>query len=78
MLAWLVAGWIAFLVLPWNAIAGRGFFAFAWLSTYPFDPKVAPAVIQLVQYRRLWLLPVALLLAVVSPWRAQYAGRSPG
>ena len=62
LLRWLAVGWIAFLVLPWNAIGGRGFFAFAWLGTYPFDPKTAPAAVQLVVLHRLWLLPLALML----------------
>jgi iron(III) transport system permease protein len=58
--AWLALGWAAFLLLPWSAIAGRGFFAFGWLSAYPLDPKVAPAAIQLFVHGRLWLLPFAL------------------
>src|SRR5256885_10701739 len=55
--AWVVLGWAALLLVPWNAIGGRGFFAFAWLASYPLDPKVAPAAIQLLVHRRWWLLP---------------------
>ena len=62
LLLWLAVGWIAVLVLPWSAIGGRGFFAVAWLGTYPLDPKTAPAAVQLVVLHRLWLLPFALML----------------
>ena len=62
---WLAVGWAAFLALPWNAIAGQGFFAFNWLSAYPLGVRAAPAAFQVFHDGRLWLLPlvVALVLA---------------
>ncbi|HSD00498.1 MAG TPA: iron ABC transporter permease [Casimicrobiaceae bacterium] len=62
---WIAVGWIAFAALPWNAISGQGFFAFNWLAAYPRDVRVAPGAVQLVQFARLWLLPV--LVALVLP-----------
>jgi iron(III) transport system permease protein len=63
---WLSAGWAAFLLVPWNAISGRGFFAFAWLSNYPLDPRAAPAAFQLIAHQRWWLSAFALMLVVAS------------
>ena len=66
---WLAVGWLGFAVLPWNAIAGQGFFAFNWLAAYPVGVRVAPAAIQIFGHGRLWLLPLLAALAL-----ATYAG----
>ena len=69
---WLAAGWIAFVAVPWSAIGGQGFFAFNWLAAYPLDVRVAPAAVQLLHHRRLWLLPVLLVLALATGvWAAR-------
>ena len=71
-MGWLLAGWIGFVVLPWSAIAGRGFFAFQWVGGYPLAPASAPAVVQLLWHGRLWFLPLLLLLMAGSfarSWR---------
>jgi iron(III) transport system permease protein len=64
--AWLGVAWVAFVALPWNAIAGQGFFAFNWLSGYPAGVRVAPAAFQLVHDGRLWLSPLVLALALAT------------
>jgi len=71
LIAWLAVGWAAYLVVPWSAIAGRGFFAFAWLGNYPLDPKVAPAAFQLIVHQRWWYAPFAAMLvaATLCGWR---------
>jgi len=63
---WLAVGWLGFAVLPWNAIAGQGFFAFNWLAAYPLGVRVAPAAVQIFHDGRLWLLPVLAALALAS------------
>ena len=63
---WLAAGWLGFAVLPWNAIAGQGFFAFNWLAAYPAGVRVAPAAIQIFSHGRLWLLPLLAALALAT------------
>src|SRR5204862_511485 len=35
LVSWLVAGWAAFALLPWNAIGGQGFLASGWIGIYP-------------------------------------------
>ena len=62
---WLAVGWVGFLLLPWNAIAGQGFLGVNWLRSYPLDPRVAPAAVQLAYHGRAWLLP--LLATLVLP-----------
>jgi iron(III) transport system permease protein len=62
---WLAVGWVGFLLLPWNAIAGQGFLAFNWLRPYPLEARVAPAAVQLAYHGRAWLLP--LLATLVLP-----------
>jgi iron(III) transport system permease protein len=62
----LAVGWVAFAALPWNAIAGQGFFGFNWLAAYPVGARVAPAAFQLFHDGRLWLLPVLVSLAVAT------------
>ena len=61
---WLAVGWIGFAVLPWNAIGGQGFLGFRWIQAYPLGVREAPAVVQLVLHGRLWLLPLAVALAL--------------
>jgi iron(III) transport system permease protein len=61
---WLVAGWLGFALLPWNAIPGQGFLAFNWFASYPLDVRAAPAAVQLVHDGRLWLLPLIAALAL--------------
>src|SRR6187200_3230434 len=63
---WLAVGWLGFVVLPWNAIAGQGFFAFNWLSAYPLGVRVAPALIQIFHDGRLWLLPLLAALTLAT------------
>ena len=63
---WLAVGWLGFAVLPWNAIAGQGFFAFNWLAAYPAGVRVAPAAIQIFTHGRLWLLPLLAALALAT------------
>jgi iron(III) transport system permease protein len=63
---WLAVGWGGFAVLPWNAIGGQGFFAFTWLAGYPLGLREAPAAVALVHHGRLWLLPLAVALALPS------------
>ena len=63
---WLAVGWLGFAALPWNAIAGQGFFAFNWLSAYPTGVRVAPALIQLFHDGRVWLSPLLVSLVLAS------------
>src|SRR6476660_6584057 len=63
---WLAVGWLGFAVLPWNAIAGQGFFAFNWLAAYPVGVRVAPAALQIFSHGRLWLLPLLAALALAT------------
>jgi iron(III) transport system permease protein len=49
------------LVLPWYALED-GLFAPRWLSRYPTDPAVAPALLQVLLHGRWWLAPVGLCL----------------
>jgi len=63
---WLAVGWLAFVVLPWNAIAGQGFFAFNWLAAYPSGVRVAPAAVQIFSHGRLWLIPLLGTLALAT------------
>jgi iron(III) transport system permease protein len=64
---WLAFGWLAFALLPWNAIAGQGFLAFGWLAAYPLGVREAPALVQLLYHGRLWLLPLVVALALPLP-----------
>jgi len=57
---------VGFAVLPWNAIAGQGFFAFNWLAAYPLSVRVAPAAIQIFHDGRLWLLPLFATFALAT------------
>ena len=76
---WLAVGWLGFAVLPWSAISGNGFFAFQWLTAYPWDARVAPALIQLFRHGHLWFLPLLLILlaplALTRRWGTDAEGR---
>jgi len=61
---WLAVGWIGFAVLPWNAIGGQGFLGFRWIQAYPLGVREAPGIVQLAVLGRLWLLPLAVALAL--------------
>src|SRR3989442_1577783 len=61
VLGWAAAGGIASALLPWYAIED-GTFGFGWLSGYPTDGGVAPALVQVLRHGRLALLPVAVFL----------------
>jgi len=69
---WLAAGWIGFVVVPWNAIGGSGFLAFNWWASYPSDVRVAPAAVQLAYHGRWWLLPLVATLTLPI-WAARTA-----
>ena len=60
-LGWLAVGTLGFLAVPWYAlpdsVLGTG-----WLRDYTGEAS-APALIQAITYGRVWLAPVALLLA---------------
>jgi len=63
---WLAVGWLGFAVLPWNAIAGQGFFSLNWLAAYPVGVRVAPAAVQIMHDGRVWLLPLLVSLGLAS------------
>lgn len=55
-------GLAGFLIFPWYALED-GFFSTEWLPYYPFDPELAPAVLQGLHYQKSWLLPAGIFLA---------------
>ncbi len=60
---WIIAGWVAFLFVPWYGIED-GFFSFEWLiDGYPLDTDYAPAAFLLAQGEKLWLAPLVAPLA---------------
>lgn len=64
LIAWLLVGWCGFLLLPWYA-QEDGFFALDWLNAGFLDDRdFAPAVVQALWHGRIWLLPLAPILAV--------------
>ncbi len=64
LIAWLLVGWCGFLLLPWYA-QEDGFFAFDWLGTaFLSDRDFAPALVQGLWHGRIWLLPLAPILAI--------------
>ena len=63
---WVAVGWLGFVILPWNAIGGQGFFSVGWLTTYPLGMRAAPAAVQLFADGRLWLLPLVVVLALAT------------
>jgi iron(III) transport system permease protein len=60
---WLVAGWVAVLILPWYAV-DPSFWSFVWLGALA-DPATAPAILQATLHGRVWLWPA--ILAFVPP-----------
>ena len=64
VLIWLIAGLIAFVLLPWY-VQEDGFWSFVWLfEGYPYDTDYAPAAFLLAQGQKLWLAPLALFLLI--------------
>ena len=67
---WTAAGGIAYAILPWYGIED-GTFGLSWLSKYPIDRAVGPALVQALVYGRLSLLPLVVCLlaplAIRSP-----------
>ena len=61
----LAIGLFGFVVLPWYALE-ESLFAIEWLPFYPFDPELAPAWLQAIEYDRPWLWGVLPFLAVPS------------
>ncbi len=57
-------GFAAFLLVPWYRVES-GFFAFDWISGFPFSRDLAPGLLQLSAEGRLWLL-VALVLFLIG------------
>ena len=65
---WLVAGWIAVLLLPWYALED-GLFASGWL-TDAWSEDVAPLAVQASRHGRTWLWPILAILALpLLVWR---------
>lgn len=56
-------GMAALLILPWYRIEG-GFLGFGWLAGFPADAAVAPGILQIFGFGRLWLAIAAVILAV--------------
>ena len=64
LVLWLIVGWAGFLVLPWYGLED-GVFSFEWLfDGYPTDEDYAPAIFLGLQGEKLWLMPLALFLAM--------------
>ncbi len=60
----MATGWLGFAVLPWYGL-DDGLLNMSWLSDgYPLDSDVAPALALVLQGQKLWLAPMALLLAI--------------
>lgn len=60
----LLAGLVALTCLPWYRIES-GFFGFGWLSSFPFDPQSAPAVVEIALYGKAWLLAFVAMFGLV-------------
>ncbi len=59
---WIIVGWVGYLVVPWYGI--EGFLLFEWLvDGYPLDSDFAPAGFLIASGEKLWLAPLALMLA---------------
>ncbi|WP_438754026.1 ABC transporter permease [Pararhizobium sp. O133] len=56
-------GIAALLILPWYRIEG-GFLGFGWLAGFPGEAAVAPGILQIFGFGRLWLAIAAILLGV--------------
>ena len=62
----LAAAVLSFVLLPWYRVEG-GFFAFEWLTGYYGDADLAPGIMQVFAFDRIWLaVPMLLLLASLS------------
>ncbi len=70
VILWMAVGWFGYAVLPWYGLEDN-FFALGWLfKGYPFDSDNAPALFLVLQSKKLWLAPMALiLLAPLLLWR---------
>lgn len=68
---WLGVGWAGYAVLPWYAI-DDGFFGFAWFDGFPTNIDSAPAILQVMDHGRVWLLPIGL--ALVAPLAVLWRG----
>ena len=68
---WLAVGWAGYAVLPWYAI-DDGFFGFAWFDGFPTNIAPAPAILQVMDHGRAWLLPIGL--ALVAPLAVLWRG----
>ena len=61
---WMLAGGIAFAILPWYAIYD-GFWDFGWLfDGYPLDPEFASGAVLVASGEAPWLAPLILFLAL--------------
>lgn len=64
LVLWLIIGWAGFALLPWYGLE-EGIFSFEWLvDGYPLDDDYAPALFLGIQGEKLWLMPLALFLAI--------------
>jgi len=61
---WLALGWIGALILPWYAV-DPSFWMPGWLQRYP-DGPTGPAILQILQQGRWWLIPPLLPLVAAS------------
>lgn len=60
----MAVGWIGYAVLPWYGL-NDGFFNLEWLfDGYPLDGEYAPALFLVAQLQKVWLAPMAVLLAL--------------
>ena len=59
----LAFGAASFLLLPWYR-QESGFFGLSWLGQFPFEPDVAPGILQLLGHGRWWLLGVILFFCI--------------
>ena len=60
----MAVGWIGYAVLPWYGL-NDGFFNLEWLfDGYPLDGEYAPALFLVAQLQKVWLAPLAPLLAL--------------
>ena len=67
---WVAVGLVGFVLLPWYGLES-GFFSFSWLvEGYPLGDDVAPALFLGLQGRKVWLMPLGLLLLVARRRRS--------
>jgi iron(III) transport system permease protein len=67
LIGWLLAGWLGLCLVPWYA-QDDGLFGFGWAGAdFLADRDMAPALVQVLGHGRLWLLPLALFLALPLP-----------